>query len=66
MATDLPGRLNVLYIGFQDLVHPLFDDFMEAIDGKHSRWLCSIPRGTLLTQFKNMHAVSGPGRLGNS
>lgn len=62
MIADLPSRLNVLYIGFQDLVHPLYDDLLEAIDGKHSVVLYD-PSGPLRAQF-NVQVVVDQGGWG--
>ena len=42
--------MKVLFIGFSDVVHPWYDDFIEAIAGKHSVELYD-PHSPMAPQF---------------
>ena len=55
--------MKVLFIGFKDLVHPWYDDFLEAIGGKHSVQLFS-PQAPLAPQFRDAEVVVDQGGWG--
>jgi phosphoglycerate dehydrogenase-like enzyme len=56
--------MKVLFIGFADLVHPWYDDFLEAIDGKHSVELYD-PSSPLIPQFQDVQVVVDQGGWGS-
>lgn len=55
--------MKVLFIGFKDLVHPWYDDFLEAIDGEHAVELYD-PAAPLAAQFKDVEVVVDQGGWG--
>ena len=55
--------MNVLFIGFQDLVHPLYDDFLEVINGQHPVRLYD-PQQPLAPQFHDVQVVVDQGGWG--
>ena len=48
--------MRILFIGFQDLVHPCYDDFLEAIAGKHEVALYDS-KGSIPEQFGGAQVV---------
>lgn len=55
--------MKVLFIGFADVVHPWYDDFLEAIAGKHSVELYD-PQSPMAPQFLNAEVVVDQGGWG--
>ncbi len=55
--------MNVLYIGFRDLVHPMYDDFMEVINGQHDVRMYD-PNRPLAPQFQNKQVIIDQGGWG--
>jgi phosphoglycerate dehydrogenase-like enzyme len=55
--------MRVLFIGFKDLVHPWYDDFLEAIDGKHTVELYD-PKSPMAPQFRDAQVVVDQGGWG--
>jgi phosphoglycerate dehydrogenase-like enzyme len=55
--------MKVLFIGFADLVHPWYDDFIEAIAEKHSVALYD-PQFPLAPQFQGVQVVVDQGGWG--
>jgi phosphoglycerate dehydrogenase-like enzyme len=56
--------MNILYIGFRDLVHPCYDDFLEAVLGKHPVALFD-PKGSIPAQFSSAEIVVDQGGWGS-
>lgn len=56
--------MKVLFIGFRDLVHPWYDDFLEAIEGKHSVVLYD-PNAPMAPQFRDAQVVVDQGGWGS-
>ena len=55
--------MKVLFIGFSDLVHPWYDDFLEGIGGKHEVVLYD-PNAAMAPQFKGAEVVVDQGGWG--
>ncbi len=55
--------MKVLFIGFRDVVHPWYDDFLEAIGGKHSVELYD-PEAPMAQQFRDVQVVVDQGGWG--
>jgi D-3-phosphoglycerate dehydrogenase / 2-oxoglutarate reductase len=55
--------MKVLFIGFSDVVHPWYDDFLEAIAGKHAVELYD-PHSPMAPQFLNAEVVVDQGGWG--
>lgn len=55
--------MKVLFIGFKDLVHPWYDDFLEALGTAHSVKLYN-PNSSLLPQFQGVDVVVDQGGWG--
>jgi D-3-phosphoglycerate dehydrogenase len=55
--------MKVLFIGFRDVVHPWYDDFLEAIGGKHSVELYD-PKAPMAPQFRDVQVVVDQGGWG--
>jgi phosphoglycerate dehydrogenase-like enzyme len=58
------SSIRILFFGFQDLVHPCFDDFVDAVDG---RYPVSLYDSTLPTaeQFRDVKIVIDQGGWGS-
>lgn len=56
--------MNVLFIGFRDLVHPCYDDFLEALGKKHSVVLFD-PKDSIPAQFGPAEIVVDQGGWGS-
>jgi phosphoglycerate dehydrogenase-like enzyme len=52
--------MRILFIGFRDLVHPCYDDFLEAIAGKHEVALYD-PKSSIPQQFGGAQVVVDQG-----
>jgi phosphoglycerate dehydrogenase-like enzyme len=59
----MTDNLNVLFIGFQDIVHPWYDDFLEALDPKYKVDLYD-PAQPLEPQFRQRDVVVDQGGWG--
>jgi phosphoglycerate dehydrogenase-like enzyme len=57
--------MKVLFIGFADLVHPWYDDFLQAIDGKHQVELYD-PNAPMAPQFRGVEVVVDQGGWGSN
>ncbi len=55
--------MKVLFIGFQDVVHPWYDDFLEAIGGKYPVELYD-PQAPMAPQFRDAQVVVDQGGWG--
>jgi phosphoglycerate dehydrogenase-like enzyme len=55
--------MRVLFIGFKDLVHPWYDDFLEALGSAHSVKLYN-PTSPLAPQFQGVDVVVDQGGWG--
>jgi D-3-phosphoglycerate dehydrogenase len=55
--------MKVLFIGFSDVVHPWYDDFLEAIEGKHQVELYD-PNAPMAPQFSGAQVVVDQGGWG--
>ena len=55
--------MKVLFIGFSDLVHPWYDDFLEGIAGKHTVVLYD-PNSPMPPQFRDAEVVVDQGGWG--
>ena len=55
--------MKVLFIGFSDVVHPWYDDFLEAIAGKHTVELYD-PSSPIAPQFRGAEVVVDQGGWG--
>ena len=55
--------MKVLFIGFRDLVHPWYDDFLEAMGGEHSVVLYD-PEAPMAPQFRDAQVVVDQGGWG--
>ncbi len=55
--------MKVLFIGFSDVVHPWYDDFLEGIGGKHEVELYD-PNSPMAPQFRNAEVVVDQGGWG--
>jgi phosphoglycerate dehydrogenase-like enzyme len=56
--------MNILFIGFRDLVHPCYDDFLEAVGGKHPVTLFD-PKDSISAQFGPAEVVVDQGGWGS-
>lgn len=56
--------MNILFIGFRDLVHPCYDDVLEAVAGKHPVILFD-PKGSIPEQFGKADVVVDQGGWGS-
>jgi D-3-phosphoglycerate dehydrogenase len=52
--------MKILFIGFRDLVHPCYDDFLEAMGNRHDVTLYD-PKGSIPEQFGGAHVVVDQG-----
>jgi len=55
--------MRVLYIVFQDLLHPWYDDFLEGIDGQHTV-ISYDPTKPLGPQFRDIQVIVDQGGWG--
>ena len=55
--------MKVLFIGFADVVHPWYDDFLEGIGGKHAVELYD-PKSPMAPQFRDADVVVDQGGWG--
>jgi phosphoglycerate dehydrogenase-like enzyme len=58
-----PRTMKVLFIGFRDLLHPWYDDFLEGVGGKHSVVMYD-PQSPLAPQFRGVGVVVDQGGWG--
>ena len=55
--------MRALFIGFSDIVHPWYDDFLEAVGGRHEVTLFNHDQ-PVAAQFKNIDVVVDQGGWG--
>src|SRR5262245_37977161 len=55
--------MRALFIGFRDIVHPWYDDFLQAIDGRHEVVLYDH-NAPVADQFRNIDVVVDQGGWG--